>query len=117
MIPIEKYNRFGQLIITYPSVEIAAAENGLTVQALKNKLHIWDENSKEQFKYADAADEAKNSIIIFPWVQLKDNKPINQFRTLQEASEQLGFSKSQIERWVKNKETDNFGCSWIKVKK
>ena len=40
MIPIEKYNRFGQLIITYPSIEIAAAENGLTVQALKNKLHI-----------------------------------------------------------------------------
>lgn len=114
-IPIEQYNRFGEIQYVYPNLKTAAKANNLTMQKLLLKLNSWDDNSRVQFRYARDEDRPNTTKVFFPLEQYKDGVLINRFTTLQEASAALGYSKSVIGRWTQTNDLDNFGCSWKRI--
>ena len=116
-IPIEQYNRFGEIECVYPNARTAAKVNNLTMQQLVLKLHSWDDNSRIQFRYARQADIPQTDKIFFPLEQWMDGTLVNKFTTLQEASAALGYSKSVIGRWSLSGEVDNFGCTWKRIRR
>lgn len=111
--PIEKYNRFGEIVECYPNFTITAKANNLTPSELRRKLCCWDDNCRYQFRYALPHSDIQNH---YPIVQCREGTPINRFATLEDASTALGYSKSTINRWLVSGEIDNFGCTWYRSK-
>lgn len=116
-VPIEQYNRFGEIEFVYPNLKTAAKANNMTMQTLILKLHSWDDNSRIQFRYARKDDIPHTDKIFFPLEQWMDGELVNRFTTLQQASAALGYSKSVIGRWTQTGEQDNFGCIWKRIRR
>lgn len=93
--PVEKYNRFGEIVECYPNTGVAAKANDLTPSALRRKLASWDDNCRHQFRYALPQTDQPN---LFPIEQWRDNMLINRFATLEEAATTLECGKSTIDR-------------------
>lgn len=112
-IPIEEYNRFGEIIMLYPNAATAAKAYGLTPKTMRAKLCSWDDSSRTQFRYARTTDAVStNAEKTYPIEQTDGHEVINRFATLEEAASILGYSKSVIGRWVQSGEEDNFGYFW-----
>lgn len=105
MTQIEKYNRFGVLIETYPDVTMASQHNGISSADLMRRTTYWNDSSHEQYKWARIEDCTVNET--FPIVQRDVNGVlVNRFTTLEEAASVLGYSPTQIARWIKSGEAD-----------
>ena len=114
MMLIEKYNRFGKIIEVYPTFDMACHCNHISPLDMARRLTYWNDSSHEQYKWARVEDCAQAEQ--FPIVQYKNRQPINRFTTLQEAASAMGYSISQIDRWIKRGEIDAWGCTWSRTK-
>lgn len=116
-LPIEQYNRFGEIEFCFGSLQSAVTHTNLSAFVLRRKIDIWDSTTRSQYRFACPQTPATTSLSsVFPICQWRENTPINYFATYAEAASVLGCGTSTISRWCATGTTDIFGCTWTREK-
>ena len=115
--PVEEYSAFGGKItkLYYCAAE-AARELGISYYQM---IKIIQEGKRYKYKcYRWYYKEKKTSAVTVNYIEQKhDNKIINRFKSISEASKILGIGRNVISRLIKNGQIDQWGCTWHNLRK
>ena len=116
--PVEEYSSFGGKITKlYYCVAAAARELGIDYYTMMKLVKTGQRYNYKYYRWYYKEKVKSNTTIKYNIIQKRDNKIINQFKSVNEASLTIGLGRNIIKKLIDSGEVDQWGCIWIDRRK